>query len=568
MKQGWMSLAALACIGALLPGCNSPVSPSVSPPERSSAAEPLEPLQPEEPRAAAAESPEPALPAEKSDAGAASETAAAPEKPAPPPVAAPSAAPEGAAAAASQVFSSRPGDWAMWGGSPHRNLVNTREKGIPQEWDIKTRKNIKWTADLGSQSYGNPVIAEGRILVGTNNQAMRNPKIEGDKGILMCFREEDGKFLWQAVHDKLESGRVNDWPEQGICSSPVVENGRVYYVSNRAELICADLNGFLDGENNGPFTGEKYRDPIDADFIWVLDMFNDLAVFPHNLATSSPLIAGDLVYVLTSNGVDKDHITIPAPQAPSFIAVNKHTGELVWENAAPGESILHGQWSCPSYGVAAGRPQVVFAGGNGWVYSFEPLTGELLWEFDLNPKDAVYILGGLGTRNYIIATPVFHEERVYIAVGQDPEHGEGIGHLYSIDATGEGDVTTTKQVWHYGGKEFRRTLSTVAVYEDLVYAADLSGFLHCLDKQTGRPHWVHDMLAAVWGSPAVIDGKVFLGDEDGDVVVLRAGDKGPKVPLLFETNMDNSVYTTPVAAGGVLYIVNRTTLFAIAEKKE
>jgi outer membrane protein assembly factor BamB len=460
------------------------------------------------------------------------------------------------------VFKRRQGEWPMWGGTPSRNMHNPWEKGIPHEWDVKAGKNIKWTAALGSQSYGNPVVYGGKIFVGTNNEGKRNPKIEGDKGIVMCFNEADGQFLWQAVHDKLSAGRVNDWPEQGICSSPVAEDGKIYYVSNRAELVCADVQGFLDGENDGPYQAEKYTSSIDGDCFWVYDMIEELGVFPHNLATCSPLIAGNLVYVMTSNGVEKDHITIPSPRSPSFIAVHKVTGELVWESNAPGEAILHGQWSSPSYGVAGGQPQVVFAAGNGWLYSFEPLKGELLWQFDCNPKDAVWKLGGLGTRNYIIATPVFVDGRVYIAVGQDPEHGEGLGHLYAINAVGaKGDVSGTAQVWHVGGKEFGRTLATAAVYEDLVFDADLAGFLYCFDRQTGKQHWAHDMLAAVWGSPTVIDGKVFLGDEDGDVVVLKAA---KTKDLLAEMNLDNSVYTTPVAAKGVLYIVNRTTLFAIA----
>ena len=123
------------------------------------------------------------------------------------------------------MFPVKPGEWPMWGGTPARNMVNTLEKGIPASWDIETKKNIKWVQKLGSQSYGNPVIAGGKIFVGTNNGAHRNPKITGDKGNVMCFRESDGKFLWQMVHDKLEAGRVNDWPEQGVCSAPVVAGG-------------------------------------------------------------------------------------------------------------------------------------------------------------------------------------------------------------------------------------------------------------------------------------------------------------------------------------------------------
>ena len=78
------------------------------------------------------------------------------------------------------------------------------------------------------------------VLVGTNNEAMKDPAIKGDKGVLMAFRESDGTFLWQAVHDKLTAGRANDWPFQGICSSPLVENGIAYYVSNRGEVVACE----------------------------------------------------------------------------------------------------------------------------------------------------------------------------------------------------------------------------------------------------------------------------------------------------------------------------------------
>src|SRR5438105_435463 len=84
-------------------------------------------------------------------------------------------------------------DWHMWGGTPQRNMINTVEKNIPDSWDVTTGRNIKWVSQLGSQSFGNPVIAGGHILVGTNNQSERQPKIKGDKGVVMCFRESDGK---------------------------------------------------------------------------------------------------------------------------------------------------------------------------------------------------------------------------------------------------------------------------------------------------------------------------------------------------------------------------------------
>jgi len=454
-------------------------------------------------------------------------------------------------------------DTAMWGGSPGRNMVST-ETGLPAEWDPETGSNIKWTAQLGSQTYGNPAIAGGKIFIGTNNQAVRNPKLKGDRGVVMAFRESDGKFLWQSAHAKLASGRVNDWPQQGICSSPFVEGDRLYYISNRAEIICADTEGFYDGENDGPYVDEENKSEIDEDIIWRYDMIDELDTFPHNLATCSPLVVGDLVFAVTANGVDETHINVPSPDAPSFIALNKNTGKLVWEDASPGENILHGQWSNPSYGIIDGIAQIIFPGGDGWVYAFVPETGKLLWKFDCNPKESVWELGGSGTRNNIISTPVIWNNKVYIGVGQDPEHGESIGHWYAVDATKRGDVTESAEVWHRGNEDFNRTMSTAAIHDGLMYIADLSGFVYCWDANTGEEYWKYDAFAAIWGSPYYADGKVYIGDEDGDVAVLKAG---KEMELLAEINMDNAVYTTPVAKNGVLYITNRAKLFATALQK-
>jgi outer membrane protein assembly factor BamB len=194
--------------------------------------------------------------------------------------------------------------------------------------------------------------------------------------------------------------------------------------------------------------------------------------------------------------------------------------------------------------------------GDGWVRGYEATTGKKLWEFDTNPKDSQWPK----TRNEIISTPVIHEHVVYIANGQDPEHGEGTGHLYAIDATRRGDITETGRLWHYD--KIRRSISTGAIHDGILYYADFSGFLHALDAKTGKPHWVHDMFAAVWGSPIVIDGKVYLGDEDGDITVLQAG---AALKVLSEINMGSSIYSTVTPAGGTLFVANRNQLIAIAE---
>src|SRR5256884_344177 len=350
------------------------------------------------------------------------------------------------------------GDWPMWGGTPDRNMVSNM-KGLPTNWDVAKKVNVKWVAALGSQTYGYAVVAGGQVYVGTNNEGLRDPKVTGDKGILMAFRESDGEFLWQAVSDKLLAGRVNDWPYQGVCSSPLVEGNRLYYVTNRAELVALDTQGFRDGKNDGPYVDEKLKGEKDADIIWKFDMMEEVGSLPHNMANSSPVSFGDLIYVSTSNGQDESHVNIPSPKAPSIIAVNKKTGKLVWEDNSVFDRILHGQWSSPTVGTIGGVVQLIHAQGDGWIRGYEALTGKKLWEFDTNPKEAVWPK----TRNELISTPVVFEDKVYIANGQDPEHGEGVGHLDCIDATKRGDITEGGRGGHYD--KIRRSSSTASIVD-------------------------------------------------------------------------------------------------------
>jgi outer membrane protein assembly factor BamB len=460
-------------------------------------------------------------------------------------------------ATAASIVASDPGsgDWPMWGGTPDRNMVSNM-KGLPTDWDVATKKNVKWVAELGSQSYGNPVVSGGIVFVGTNNELLRDKTQGGDRGVLMAFRESNGEFLWQHTHAKLESGRANDWPFQGVASSPLVMGDRLYYVSNRGVVFCIDIQGFRDNENDG-VKDEKLTGQSDADVIWSFDMMEQVGSYPHNMSNSSPVALGPFIYVSTSNGQDESHVNVPSPRAPSIIALNRETGELAWEDNSVEDRVLHGQWSTPAVGRIGGVDQVVSAQGDGWVRGYDATTGKKLWEFDTNPKDSVWPR----TRNELIATPVIYQDRIYIGNGQDPEHGEGIGHFYAIDPTKRGDITQSGLLWHYD--KIRRSISTAAIADGIVYISDFSGFLHALDITSGKPFWTHDVFAAVWGSPFLVDGKVYLGDEDGDVVVLQHG-KEKKV--LAEMNMGSAVYGTVVPANGAIILNNRNQLFSLALK--
>lgn len=496
-------------------------------------------------------------------------------------------------------------DWPLFGGTVQRNLVNLQETGLPATWSIDQgkEKNLVWSVPLGSKAYGGPVVAGGRIYIGTNNDFPRDPKVTGDKGILLCLDQASGELVWQSVHDKLPAGRVNDWPREGICSSPVAEGNRIWYISNRCEVICADAAGMADGKNDG-IQDEKLTGPRDADILWRLDMIGQLNVFPHNLATCSPLIVGDTLFVITSNGVDEGHINIPQPGAPSFLAMDKNTGKVLWSSNLPsaslvearkkggndvdikklvdeGKLLMHGQWSNPVYAEPNGKAMIIFPGGDGWIYAFAPNTGELLWKFDCNPKKSEYKLGGKGTRNDFVSTPVVWENKLYIGVGQDPEHDKGVGHLWCIDITktpinaekdlsAKGDNFDPKApenagsglVWHYGGlaKEddyernyyFGRTMSTVAVHDGLLYTSEYDGWVHCIDARTGKKYWDHDMGADTWSSTYWVDGRILIGNEAGK---LHMFSHGREKKLQGVVDMKSKIRATPVASNGRVFMI-------------
>src|SRR6185436_11602320 len=281
-----------------------------------------------------------------------------------------------------------------------------KPKSGTEEIDMATTKNVKWVAKLGSQSYGNTTVAGGKVFVGTNNDSPRDPNHQGDRSILMVFDEKSGEFLWQLVVPKLASGKVNDWENLGLLSSPTVQGNRIYLVTSRCEVICLDAEGQANG-NDGPFTDEAQYvagpgkpkvkiGPKDADIIWVYDMMGELGVFPHNASNCSVLIVDDSVFACTSNGQDWTHSNIPSPLAPSFIALNKKSGELLGQDdAASGPRIFHGQWSSPSSGSVNGRTLVFFGGGDGWCYAFDPKPVKqddvsylkTVWKFDCNPPE-------------------------------------------------------------------------------------------------------------------------------------------------------------------------------------
>ena len=480
----------------------------------------------------------------------------------------------------------RADDWPQWGGTPAKNMV-ADEPGLPASFepgvkdpqsgtiDPATTKNVKWARKVCSKTYSTPVIAGGKVFV------CGAPGSKG--GVIVCLEEQTGKELWrwQTTESKYNFG---------ICATPVVEGDRLYVVNQSSEAMCLDVNGEEDGQG-----GRRAR------VVWIVNLEKEFKTSPADNFCGSCVIDGELLYVPTSNGInplgaeakmfilDKQYkggrkilddpsvYAVPSPGAPNVVVFDKRTGKAVATDDTPiAANLLKGQWSSFALGRVGARNLIVYGGGDGVCYAFEALPGQAklktVWSCDCNPEEYKNY-GGLprivhyyhgdsrwgGTDNKndgtyagvceIIATPVFHNNRIYVAIGRDAAFGRGRGALQCIDATKTGDITATGKLWTYQGLDW--TTSTISLADGLIYLADGAGKLHCVDAETGRGLWVHETKSSMLlGSTLVADGKVFMPTSKGLFVFAAGREK----KLLAQINVGAPVYSSPVAANGTLYV--------------
>ena len=538
-------------------------------------------------------------------------------------------------------------DWPSWGGQPSRNMANTTEHGLPDEYavgvdhdydsiNLSATKNIKWVAKLGRKTCGSPVVSQGKVFIGTTGVPSTN-------AILLCLDEKTGRELGNFICRR-PPGRGENW---GVCSTPTVEDERLYFVTPYQEVECLDLSSWLN-----PSAAAGGAD-ADRPIVWRYDMAAILHVEQVHVASCSVLVYGDFVYVCTGNGRSVSRNKPYYPLTPSLIVLNKHTGQLVArDDEQIGEQLWRGQWSSPSLAMVNGKAQILFATGNSFCQAFEPvdpaaqitpdrwttttLRGPIvyfidvedkntaglspaeyaqkfnllaampkpalplefryaiklpattpvdsiptakvpdvpllkkIWSFDCLPleyRDAPYYTThctGDGQKHPcdIIATPVFYRNRVYVAIGGDPNHGgkHTKGNIVCIDPTKTRDITRSGKVWNYD--QMNVVLSTMAIVDGLVFVVDQASVIHCLDADTGQKYWTYTLQSdrgMLNSALLAVDGKLFAGK------TILAVSKTLKILGTIAGNTSTSC-CTPCVANGVLFTVHGRWLWAVCDK--
>ncbi len=410
-------------------------------------------------------------------------------------------------------------------------LTMTASSGLAQQttrniptWSVESLppSTLLWKARIGRDA-GTPVVYRNLVLIGTNNDAQWDPNVVGDHAALMCFALDNGTFVWQMTHARLDH-RAHDLPGIGLICRPCIDDNRCYYQNNRGEVTCIDL---------------QTRRNATPSVAWKLDLVGKLGIFKRDACDignpqPSPVIDGDTVYCVSGNGstfgypFDFGHLPfVPRPSAPSFLAIDKKDGHVRWSSNAPGADIQYGQWGSPTIAIVDGTPIVLFPGGDGCLYAFKQVDGTLVGKINCNGSRAKrWEVDRRGERVYCLSRPTIFGNMAYFGLNQDLEkRGDVSCPVMAIDLRRmrEGDPVAIR--WKFTDKSFDGTVGPVAADEKCIYAMSGNGLLVALDRATGQVKFRCELSGASrFGGPVINRGRLFVASEE-DLWVFSIGEE-------------------------------------------
>jgi outer membrane protein assembly factor BamB len=452
----------------------------------------------------------------------------------------------GSAALRVHATDTDPAHWPEWRG-PYRSGMARGD--APTTWS--DTKNVKWKAEIPGRGFSTPVIWGDRVFITTAVQTGKSPELtptpmqstqtaspspsgapataaqtpggsrrQGGPGggagaqvehkfLLICLDRKTGKVIWQ------KTARVAT-PHEGyhraygsFASNSPITDGKYLYVSFGSRgIYCYDLNGKL---------------------IWEKDLGVQMRMRNQFGEGAAPALDKDRIF-----------LTFDQETGSFFVVLDKRTGKELWRAERDEPS----SWSTPLVIEHGGRSQVIVAATNK-VRSYDVSTGKVIWE-----------CAGLGSN--VISAPVYQDGVVLVMSGhRDPK-------LMAIKLGKEGDLTGTDAVLWSQTRGLSYTLSPV-LHEGKLYVVTDSGQLSSFSVATGAPYYQQVRLPKPYNfkaSPVGANGKLYLASEEGDVIVLKLGEKFEVVAT--NTLEDQMFIASPVIADGQLFLRSQNWLYCIS----
>ncbi len=382
---------------------------------------------------------------------------------------------------------------------------------------------VLWDQLLGVCS-GSVSLTNRTVVVGTDSldphlysdeQRNHNSALNYYCSVLSSFAKDNGPPLWQMETAATPAGVGEAHnPIRGVA----LDGSRAYFTTSSGELYCVEIDdAFVP-------SGEKEADKPKV--VWRIAFAQKFKVNPRNAndlgnPLCTPVVLDDLVFSMTNNGVAPETHAVSV-SAPSFVAVNKATGEIAWTSSRPNQDLIYGQWASPVEMVIQGEKQIVFPGGDGTLYGFEPATGTELWHFDCNEASGLKN----DSRLFFVASPIVSGSAIFVGLNGDYET-DAISPLCAITVHKDGKKFVPLLRWAFNSPDFLSTYLSVAIAGNHVFAVGRKGILFDLSKASGKELWHQkisledDGTGKHFGNPIIYhDHLRSLRADDGTIGIL------------------------------------------------
>jgi outer membrane protein assembly factor BamB len=422
------------------------------------------------------------------------------------------------------------GNWPTFRGE-HASGV-AEKQGLPDTWNIKTGENVLWRTPIPGLAHSSPIVWGDRIFVTTaissRPDATFRPGLYGDgdasddrsrqRWVMYAIDKRTGKTIWERVAHEGEPLNKRHIKSTYASSSPATD-GRVVVAWFGSQGV--------------------YAYDLDGNLRWKVDLGRvdmgayDIPTFEWGPA-SSPIIWNGLVILQCDT------------QADSFVlALNADTGETVWKT----ERDELPSWGTPTVAMTSTGAELV-TNASKFIRGYDPRTGEELWK--------------LGHSSQITApTPVAADDLFVVASGRAPERP-----IFVIRPGARGDLTLrdgeTRShaiAWSRAGRG--SYMPTPLIYGSFLYVLANNGVFDAYNLKTGDEIYrqrLPEIGSGYSASPVAADGKIYLSNEDGEMLVVAAG---PTFKHIATNSMGDPLMATPALSAGVMYVRSSRTLFAI-----
>ncbi|HEX6716943.1 MAG TPA: PQQ-binding-like beta-propeller repeat protein [Pyrinomonadaceae bacterium] len=426
------------------------------------------------------------------------------------------------------------GSWPSFRGPQASGVAEGQN--LPDQWNGKTGQNILWHTPIPGLAHSSPIVWGNRVFVtsaiSSDPKASFRPGLYGDgdaskdrsrhRWMIYALDKHSGKILWERVAYEGEPREKRHIKATYANSTPATDGRIVVAWFGSQGVYAYDVNG---------------------KFLWKVDLGRldfgayDVPSFEWGSA-SSPIIWKDLVILQCDTQTD------------SFImALNANTGETVWKTDR--DEIP--SWGTPTVAITSKGEELV-ANASNFIRGYDPRTGKELWR--------------LGRSSKITApTPVFADDILVVVSGRGPERP-----IFVVKAGARGDLTLPEGktssdtvIWSKTGRG--SYMPTPLIYNGILYVLANNGTFDAYNLKTGEEIYRQRLPVIGSGfsaSPVASDGKIYLSNEDGEIIVVAAGEKFNHIAT---NSMGELLMATPALSDGVMYVRSAQSLFAVGKKK-